>query len=266
MYRPLVLGVLLMIACQSPVAPADPCAIERIETTFDANGQVVVSVNGDEDCVALYVTVGDGSAPSDPTAMANDGDVTGNNGTIATGVKITQGNEAIVKAVGENADGSLGPVRTFRHDRRIGPCHQDATSRSHTGDTLETTLETITIPAGALGSNGAFRLTFQVLLNIPAAGARLRVRLNGTSVATSLFSATSAVRAHAEIILHNDGATNAQRIISKWIRSDGVIDLGTSDQTEDSTSALVLTITVDLDNAGDDAALTSTLAELVGTL
>lgn len=238
--------------------------------TFDANGNAIVAVQGDEDCDAIFITVGDGATPADPTAGTNDGSVTSRNGTITTTKKITTGNAAVVKVVGGDDIGggsyTLGPVRTFRQDRRIGPVHQDASSRAVTGTLTETTLETITIPANQLGSNGAYRLTFQVLLNIPQGDGRIRVRLNGTSVATVLFAAVASVRVQGEIILHNDGATNDQRVISSWIASDGTIELGVADQAEDSTSDLTLTITGDLGDVDDSITLATSLGELLGTV
>lgn len=240
--------------------------ITNITVDFNADGEAVVSATGDEDTANMYVTVGNGSAPSDPTAGTNNGSISGRNGTVDTGVKITTGNEAYVKVIGADSGGTLGPVQSARQARRIGPFHQDATSRSHTGDLVETTLETITIPADALGTNGAFRLDFLFNMTNPIASATMRVKLNGSTVSSQVFSAVASLTGSFMLILHANASTSAQRTISQWLRNDGVISSGSNDTTEDSTADMDITITLQLGNASDSGRVASSLGQLIGTV
>jgi hypothetical protein len=237
------------------------------ETTFDANGEALVSVAGDEDVAAIYLTVGDGSEPADPTAGANDGFVLARQGTIATGVKITTGNDAYVKVRGADAAGNLGPVVTSQQGRRVGPFHKDTTDRSHTGDTAETTLETITIPANMLGSNGGFRLELRVDAQGAPAGSRtLRVRYNSTQVFALNFSIANI--AYITLLAFNDGATNDQHMsgfILLTNASGNQVLLITSDTAEDTTADMDVDVTVQFSDSSDDLTLEMTHLTLIGT-
>lgn len=82
----------------------------RFEATINGDGQVVCNVLADPEAANVYVTVGDGSAPADPTASVKDGALVGRFGTIATTKTITVGNDAYVKTVAADLDGNLGPV------------------------------------------------------------------------------------------------------------------------------------------------------------
>lgn len=233
------------------------------EITFDANGNVVASVAGDLDTVNLYINVGNGSAPADPTPSTNHGSVSGRSGTITTTQKITTGNDAYVKVVGANVFGSLGEVRTFRQARRIGPFHKDTSTRSHTGNTTETELERITIPAGRLGANGGFhfRMRFGQQTTSPTT---LRVKLNTTSVSSPNIGTVTAA-GWLEIQVFNDGATNAQQADGFMLRSgvNPLVLFGTA--AVDSTAAVDIVVTIQLGNAADVFDLLMTHAELIGT-
>jgi hypothetical protein len=237
------------------------------EVTFDANGEAVVSVAGDEDVAAIYVTVGDGSAPSDPTSGANDGSLSTRQGTISTGVKITQGRDAYVKVRGADAAGNLGPVVTSQQGRRIGPFHKDTTDRSHTGDTAETTLESITIPANTLGSSGGLRLELRVDAQGAPAGSRtLRVRFNTTQVVSLNFSIANI--AYFTILAFNDGATNDQHVSGYILltnASGNQVLLVTNDLAEDTTADMDVDITVQFSDAADDLTLEMSHLALIGT-
>lgn len=92
----------------------------RRERCFTDTGEARVSVTGDEDAVNLYVTVGEDSTPSDPTAASNDGSISGRSGTATTSVSVAVGSDAIVKAVAEDSNGVLGPVQSARKRRGVG--------------------------------------------------------------------------------------------------------------------------------------------------
>jgi len=239
-------------------------ALASVEVTFDANGQAVVSVTGASDTSAIYVTVGDGTEPADPTSVANNGEVLGRSGTIETGVKVTTGRDAFVKVVVEDGTGAIGPVSSAKQARRLGPFHKDTSSRSHTGDTVETTLDTIAIPAGVLGTNGGMRFGYLMTLN-PNATAVVRVNLNGELLALATFGGSAVNRLFGEVLIFNDGATNDQRIINFTVSNDGGATAGVTNQAEDSTADMDITVTIELGLSTDTATLSTTFAELIGT-
>lgn len=251
--------------------PSKPQTAEILGCTidFDANGEVVVSVTGDYDTAAIYVTVGDGSAPSDPTSSTNDGSVSARSGVISTGVKITTGNQAIVKVVGADPFASLGEVRSFRNGRRIGPFSKDTSTRSHTGDTSETTLDTITISAGALGSNGSADLEVWGTLSGTNGTKTLRLRLDGTAISGFFFGSSVQGDFWMRASIFNDGATNAQvvavvAIVSQTGGPAVFIDNQTS-AAVDSTADMDLTINAQLGNSADTMSLITSRLTFSGT-
>ena len=239
--------------------------LEQIDLTFDANGNAIVTVGGDEDTANMYVTVGDGVPPSDPTASVNDGSVSGRNGVVTTSVKITQGNAAIVKAVGADSNGTLGPVRTSRADRRIGPLDKDTSDRSTSG-TGEDVLESVTIPGGVLGSNGAFRVYAAWRVNNTNDTCFVRVRfssdfLGGYAVAPSAFERIVVV----SMLVFNDGVDDAQQAVSQWTTSElqGAADI--QESAIDTSANKDLRIAGECLDAGDTVTLVVHTVELIGT-
>lgn len=82
----------------------------RPAVSFNTDGEIVCAIQADEEAANIYVTVGDGFSPSDPTSGTNDGSISGRFGVVNTGVTISPDNTAFVKAVAADADGNLGPV------------------------------------------------------------------------------------------------------------------------------------------------------------
>jgi hypothetical protein len=241
--------------------------IQSCEISFDANGDVILSVQGDEDCAKLYATVGDGVTPADPTDSTNDYEHVGRNQIKATGVHITQGNDTIVKVVGENSIGTLGPIRFFSRERRVGPFAKDTSDRPVTGTTSETTLETITIPAGLLGLDGGLRFYMRVdALGSPAGTRTLRIKLNSDTFFTTQFPVGEV--ALFEVLIFNDGAADDQQISGHTLRinvSGPPITGIFATTAEDSTSDMDIVVTGQLSNGADDFSLTLTFVELIGT-
>lgn len=65
-----------------------------------------------------------------------------------------------------------------------------AVAVSHTGDTIETVLANIAIPAGAMGANGALHITAVFSYTNSANAKTLRIRLGGISGAAFMNYAT----------------------------------------------------------------------------
>lgn len=112
-------GDIVIVEAVAPKAEPGGPPIQRnprvlIRTSIDDSSEAVVFVGAPEEAVAVYVTVGDGSDPSDPTSSTNDGSTTGPTGVVDTGVSITPGNDAHVKAVWEDAYGSVSLVAEER--------------------------------------------------------------------------------------------------------------------------------------------------------
>lgn len=242
--------------------------VPAVEVTFDANGETVVSAAGDANTVALYVTVGDGSEPATPTSASNDGVINGRSGTVSTGVKVTTGNDAYVKVVATDESGEPSPVRATRQARRTGPFHKDTTTRAWTG-TTETTLETITIPANVLGTDGRLELDVFGLVSPNVAGGdteTVRFKIEGSTFLTYVFDAITAF--HWRVILCANGGTSSQRLDAvMWgtTVAGPIFELWGGTQSQDSTTDLDITITVQGTDSGDQGRLDATYGVLVGT-
>jgi hypothetical protein len=114
-----------------------------------------------------------------------------------------------------------------------------AVASTHTGNTTETALATITVPARAMGKNGRLRVTTFFSMPSSASAKTFRVRLNG--IAGTVFYSeafgTGILTAHAVIEIANRDSASSQ--IGGPINSSG---LGSS------TSAIV-TSAINTDNA-----------------
>jgi hypothetical protein len=243
--------------------------VTNIGIAFDANGEAVVSVSGDEDTAAIYVTVGDGVDPSDPTVSVNDGNIVGRKGVIATGVKITTGNDAHVKVGAVDGFDVFGPIVSARQERRIGPFAKDTTSRSVTGTTTETTLETITVPANRLGADGGIRITAVYDLTDAVSGVKnVGVRVDGTQVFDYTTPSGYDGLVWIDVLIFNDGATNAQQAIGKAIQATGAVAspaVFMATAAADTTSDVDVDLYARLSDGLDAAALEVSYSELIGT-
>lgn len=238
------------------------------EISFDANGQVVASVAGDYDTTNLYVKVGDGSAPADPTVASNDGTVAARFGTIATTVKVTTGNDGYVKVVGANVFGSLGEVRTFRAARRLGPFSKSGATRSASG-TAETTLQTVTVAANNLGANGALHLVAFFKIDYQFDDCIVRIKWGGTTIYTKQYTpGASLVYPKLDLWVANLNATNSQRIVGMWHDEEVTWNEHIeSSQAKDTTASVDLVITGERQDVGlaDDVDLLFHAAIYSGT-
>jgi hypothetical protein len=250
--HPILIGFAMLTTCH----PSPP-------RSFDANGNVVVSVGGDEDTSAIYVTVDVDTDPADPTVGTNDGSIVGRTGVIATGVKIPTGSVAHVKIRGADAAGVLGPVRSSRQDRRIGPFHKDTTSRGSSGTTL-TTVETITVPAGVLGTNGALRLTL-IFQSIGSSGNKeFYVLWDGVAAVSQIRPSSFNGSSWITVVIAGDGATDDQEIWGHYSDEEPVINITRAADAADTTGDVDIEVKV---RAGgtDSIALQASFAELIGT-
>ena len=92
-----------------------------VEISHNLDGVAVVAVSAKESITkTIYITVGNGTTPADPTAAANHGSLSGFQGIITSTVTITPGFDTIIKAVAADAAGILGPVITAQLRRQQG--------------------------------------------------------------------------------------------------------------------------------------------------
>lgn len=238
----------------------------RAVESFNAKGEAVVSGQGDEECAVMYLTVGDGSSPSDPTEASHDASISGRSGFVETGVKIATGNDAYVKAVAADLAGNLGPVTETQQSRRLGPNHQDTTDRSVTGTTSPTVLETVTIPADTLGTRGGLKLDLIFDFDGTNSNKAVGIRLNGGSTLVSGNAAASYGNfAWVEVILFNAASTSAQEVFLKYADSSGAVSVQQNTASEDTTSDLDVEIVGNLNNASDTITLITSYSRLLGT-
>ncbi len=245
--------------------------VTGIEITFDHEAEVVVSAAGDVATANMYVTVGDGSAPSDPTVGSNDGIITGRTGSVATAIGVTTGNEAFVKVVAANLDATLGPVQSSKNRRELGPFHKDATTRSHTGDTNDTLLQTVTLPANRLGTDGGIRISAVYSFTGTAGNKILHVKFGSHQMIQTHSVGSTVTAASVDGLLINNAATNAQtnRSIVLWHQVSAASGYGnflTSNTAAiDTTSDVTIEFRTTLSNAADTTTLQLTLIEYLGS-
>lgn len=129
-----------------------------------------------------------------------------------------------------------------------------------TGSTSETTLATLTIPAGALGPNGMVRLTMNFSCTNNANSKTCRARLGGMAGTQYLNSPlTSQSRLHVPIMIYNRNSESSQ-IGGTNAGNQGGYGQSTSGQvtsTVDTTIVQTIVITGQLANASDTLTLES---------
>jgi hypothetical protein len=139
-----------------------------------------------------------------------------------------------------------------------------AVAASHTGNTDETVLATITVPAGAMGANGVVRVVAQYEMTSSANTKTTRMRadgISGTVFRTLAHTTTAGYRDHMQIA--NRNATNSQVGHSSGT-SGGSGTSASANVTAaiDTTAAFDIVITVQLTNTGETMTLNSYLAEV----
>jgi hypothetical protein len=83
-----------------------------------------------------------------------------------------------------------------------------AVAASHTGDLIETTLATVTVPGGAMGPNGILRITTLWSYTSSANIKTMRVKLDGTNFLNVVPTTSSA--AQLLTMIRNRNAQNSQ--------------------------------------------------------
>jgi hypothetical protein len=134
---------------------------------------------------------------------------------------------------------------------------------AHTGNTSETALATITIPANSMGPNGVLRVTIVMSMTNNANGKTGRVRLGGlagTSFAAVALANFQSWRHQTQI--QNRNATNSQIATTDLQVGFGASTAAVITGARDTTSSQDLVISGTLTNSGDTITLESYLVEV----
>ena len=137
-----------------------------------------------------------------------------------------------------------------------------AAASSHTGDTNETTLATITVPAAAMGANGY--VVIESLWTVTNSGNNKIVRTKFG--ATTMMSATFTTEATYNNLVRiaNRNATNSQVSSTTTVGSGGWGQSTSATNTAaiDTTASVSITLTGQLANTGETITLESYVARL----
>ena len=134
---------------------------------------------------------------------------------------------------------------------------RSAVAVSHTGDVNETTLATVTVPAGILGISGSLRVTPLYTTTNSANNKTLRVDFGGTDYWS--FVVTTSVSEVAQITIRNRAATNSQ-IGGQLLTSSG---FSFSTNAFVTSAVVSLTLTGQLANAGETVTLEGYTVEIL---
>ena len=90
---------------------ANTAVINNISHRYDLSNDLVVTVSGNRDTQAIYITAAVDATPADPTASVYDATIAAGNGTVTIpGVPAGLDSYVSIKAVGANLAGALGDV------------------------------------------------------------------------------------------------------------------------------------------------------------
>jgi hypothetical protein len=130
-----------------------------------------------------------------------------------------------------------------------------AVAVSVTGTTNETALATVTIPAGAMGTNGGLRVIYNFSYTNNANSKTVRLKLGATTLRT--LARTTALFDSVSDTVRNRGATNSQFVELLVYAGVGSISISKTTAAEDSLQQLTVAITGQLAAGTDTLTLES---------
>lgn len=140
---------------------------------------------------------------------------------------------------------------------------QSAVAMSHTGNTDETTLATITVPANAMGANGRIRIITNWSYTNSANNKQLRVRFGGIGGTVYLLATTTTTVSGRHITeIANRGAANSQFGSPSNLNFGNNASAATTSAI-DTTAAVDIVLTAQLTNSGETITLESYSCELL---
>jgi hypothetical protein len=158
----------------------------------------------------------------------------------------------------QNAADYLGAIGGWR------VLAKSAVAVTHTGNTTETALATITIPAGALGPNGAIRVTALTTNNNNANMKTTRFRWDTITGTDFLgYATTTNVTHQPQRTIWNRNSASSQISVPSGITNPfAAISIAPTTATINTANATTFVITGQLANAGDTVTLESYLVEV----
>jgi hypothetical protein len=131
-------------------------------------------------------------------------------------------------------------------------------------DTTEDTLATCTVPAGAMGANGALRITTNWSITNNANNKTPRIRYSGAA-GTSYAGPTWSTQVNGQFVLsiQNRGATNSQVGQAMLMNTTAAGTSAVSTSSADTTGSTSVVMTCQKATAGDTCTLESFLVELM---
>ncbi len=142
-----------------------------------------------------------------------------------------------------------------------------AVAASHTGDTNETTLATVTLPGGAMGANGCLRVTSQWTVTDNVNDKTMRVRLGGVS--GSLIQNPTITDAGVVGLIYQSKVQNrnseSSQILARTNAATGGIGVSPTTETaaQDTSGDLDIVFRALLASASDTITLESYLIEVL---
>lgn len=136
---------------------------------------------------------------------------------------------------------------------------KSSVAASHTGNTTETTLATVSIPAGAMGPNGRVRITSLWSATNNANNKSMRHKFGGTNYFAQNMSTQQGWRHETEIA--NRNAANSQ--VGNTSNVFGSQAAAPNTSAVDTTSAVTVLITGQLANSADTVTLESYRVEVL---
>lgn len=169
-------------------------------------------------------------------------------GVLGLGSMAIQNNGA-VSITGGSVQGTDVPYLVARNNTQV----------SHTGDTIETTLATVTLPPAVMGINGILRISSLWSYTNSGNNKTLRIKFDGNNVLAGTVSATDSYA--DERLIANRNAANSQiaRAVASGYGTGGTV----TTMAVDTTLSKDITFTVQLANAGETVNLEQFWIELL---
>lgn len=130
-----------------------------------------------------------------------------------------------------------------------------------TGTTAETTLATITIPAGIMGLNGRLRISWAASHTNSANNKIYKHKLSGTQLGGQITRTASDVENRVEV-LANRNSQSSQFWATSWSTTSGTA-ASQATTTIDTSVETTYQLTAQLANAGETITLQSYMVELI---
>lgn len=134
------------------------------------------------------------------------------------------------------------------------------------GDTTETALTTVTVPANVMGANGVLRITSQWTITNSASSKVVRARFNGLAgTPYTAFALTTVATAQYIALIRNRGVTNSQVGAAESGTGVGSTTAAAVTSSIDTTAAVDIAFTAVWGGAasGESIKLESYLVELL---